>query len=83
MNTIRNLVLTVTVVLSMLAVTLQAAVIMTATADGPNGTHDDWNNPANWVGGVPTGATDAIVSTGLFAEAWNNATPAYDGPLTL
>ncbi len=57
--------------------------MMTATADGPNGSHDDWNNAANWTGGIPTGAVNATINDGLFAEAWNDSTPAYTGNLTL
>jgi len=62
---------------------LALTTTMTATANGPNGSHDDWNNPANWTAGIPSGAMDAVVSAGLFAEAWNTATPQYDGPLVL
>jgi len=56
---------------------------MIATADGPNGSHDDWNLAANWDAGIPTGAMDAVVSAGLYAECWNDTTPVYTGGLTL
>jgi len=61
----------------------QAATTITGTAGGPNGSHDTWNNAANWDAGIPSGAIDAVVGTGVTAECWNTATPTYDGPLTL
>ena len=59
------------------------ATIITGTAGGPNGSHDTWNNAANWDAGVPSGAVDAVVGAGVTAQVWNPATPAYTGSLTL
>ncbi len=71
-----------TLVLTTAAGTARATII-TGTAGGPNGSHDTWNNAANWDAGIPSGAVDAVVGTGVTAEAWNTATPAYTGSLTL
>ncbi|MFC1805603.1 beta strand repeat-containing protein [Planctomycetota bacterium] len=65
-----------------LAGTAQATTI-TGTAGGPNGSHDTWNNAANWDAGIPSGAVNAVVGTGVTAQAWNTATPVYTGTLTL
>jgi len=79
-------------VLAIVAVTVLAlamgagtarATIITGTANGPNGSHDTWNNAANWDAGIPSGAVDAVVGTGVTAQCWNAATPSYTGSLTL
>jgi uncharacterized protein (TIGR03382 family) len=91
----RPSIVTAAVAIAAIALTAASAhaitYTMTATADGPNpeglsgqAQHNDWNNPANWSGGVvPSGAVDAVVGANLFAEAWSNSTPAYSGSLTL
>ena len=59
------------------------ATTISGNLAGPNGSHDTWNNPANWDAGIPSGAVNAVVDTGVAAEAWNTATPMYSGSLTL
>jgi len=68
------------VAVTVLALAISArATIITGTAGG----HDSWNVAGNWDAGIPSGAVDAVVGTGVTAQCWNNATPTYDGPLTL
>ncbi|MEI7803123.1 MAG: hypothetical protein WCI97_10785, partial [Bacteroidota bacterium] len=48
----------------------------------------DWNNPANWCGGVPTSSTDVIIPTGIvpFEPSVNNLFnpgPSYCRNLTI
>ena len=76
------LVIAAVTLLTMGAGTARATVI-TGTAAGPNGGHDTWNNAANWDAGIPSGGVDAVVAAGVTAQAWNTATPAYTGSLTL
>ena len=72
------------IALAMTSGTTSAALtVITGTANGPNGSHDKWNNAANWNNGIPSGTDDAEVAPGVTAEAWNNATPSYSGSLTL
>jgi len=56
---------------------------MSATANGPAGANDDWNEPANWSGGIPTGAMNAIINAGLDAQEFDVSTPTFDGNITL
>jgi hypothetical protein len=56
---------------------------ISGTANGPNGSDDNWNNAANWDNGIPTGAMNAIISTGIHAQEDDSATPAYSGNLWL
>jgi len=56
---------------------------ISASSDGPNGSHDTWNNPTNWDNGIPSGPASAVVGTGITAQVWNSSTPAYSGSLTL
>jgi hypothetical protein len=53
------------------------------TITGTAGSGDSWNDLTNWDAGVPSGAIDAIVSGGVFAQVSNALTPAYSGSLTL
>jgi len=55
----------------------------TSTITGTAGSSDSWNNGANWDSGIPTGAMNAIISTGITAQENNAATPAYNGNVTL
>ncbi|HIG86350.1 MAG TPA: hypothetical protein EYQ25_04830 [Planctomycetes bacterium] len=68
-----------TVVLAMGTGAALAQTTITGTAGGS----DSWNDLANWNAGVPSGAIDAIVSGGVWAQVSNVATPAYSGSLTL
>ena len=70
-------------VASLVLTATAAGTVITGTAGGPNGSHDTWNNAANWDAGIPSGAVNAVVGTGVTAQAWNAATPAYTGSLTL
>jgi len=63
--------------------TTATGTVITGTAGGPNGSHDTWNNAANWDAGIPSGAVNAVVNTGVMAQCWNSATPVYTGSLTL
>jgi hypothetical protein len=56
---------------------------ITGTTNGPNGSDDNWNNAANWNNGVPTGAMNAIISTGVLAQEDDITVPAYGGNLYL
>ena len=53
------------------------------TITGSAGGGDSWNDATNWDAGVPSGAIDAIVSGGVFAQVSNPLTPIYSGSLTL
>ena len=66
-------------VLTMGAGTALAQTTITGTAGGT----DSWNDLTNWDAGVPSGAIDAIVSGGVWAQVSSIATPAYSGSLTL
>jgi len=63
--------------------TAQAGTITTITGTTGSGSHDTWNVVDNWDAGVPDGPFEAVVAAGVTAECWNDATPTYDGPLTL
>lgn len=57
--------------------------IMIATAAGPGGSADSWNNAANWdTGLIPISGLAAIVSNGVSAQV-NTTAPVYTGSLTL
>ena len=59
--------------------TTETVNLMTA-----GGSSDSWNSGGNWsLTHVPTGAENAIVDTGIYADVNNAATPAYTGTLTL
>jgi hypothetical protein len=74
----------VAVVVGMMGGTAQAATTtLTGNAAGPGGGSDNWNNPANWSAGVPSGAMDAVVAAGVWAQVNNAATPTYSGSLLL
>lgn len=67
---------------SMAASTYAQATTFTGTQpSGPS--VDNWNVPANWDLGVPTGTDNAVISAGSYAQATSNATPAYSGSVTL
>ncbi|HIG86354.1 MAG TPA: hypothetical protein EYQ25_04855 [Planctomycetes bacterium] len=53
------------------------------TIAGTAGGNDSWNDPTNWDAGVPSGAIDAIVSGGVWAQVNNASTLTYSGSLTL
>jgi hypothetical protein len=59
------------------------AALAQTTITGTAGGNDSWNDLVNWNAGVPSGAIDAIVSGGVWAQVSNVATPAYSGSLTL
>jgi len=58
-------------------------VLAQTTITGTAGGGDSWNDPTNWDAGVPTGAIDAIIANGVFAQVSNASTPLYFGSLTL
>lgn len=56
------------------------------TYDGSdsNWNNDDWNNPANWDSGVPSGTIDAVIGASETPSVkGGGATPSYDGTLTI
>ena len=71
--------------------TLAALLACAATASaqttyiGPNTSNNDtWMTAANWSpAAVPAGAVSVAIPSGKTATAWNDATPAYSGNLTL
>ncbi|BCX46294.1 VonWillebr and factor type A [Haloferula helveola] len=57
-----------------------------ATYVGPNSTggQNTWNTAGNWdIAAVPAGTVGAIVPSGAYVVAWDDATPAYTGDLTM
>lgn len=53
------------------------------TASGSGASSDSWNQAANWSGGVPTGTIDAEINAGLTVYVNSDATPSYNGTLTM
>ena len=57
-----------------------------ATYVGPNSTggQNTWNTAANWdIATVPSGTVGAVVPSGSYVVAWDDATPSYTGDLTM
>jgi hypothetical protein len=66
-----------------MAVTAQAQTsTITGTANGPNGSDDNWNLAANWDAGIPSGTANAVVAPSVLAQV-DSAVPIYSGTLTL
>ena len=88
MKTRRSILTVVTLIaaIGLLAGSVQAqTTTLTGTANGPGGSDDNWDNPANWTAGIPAGTQAAVITNGLFAQIDDSsglATP-YSGGLTL
>ncbi|WP_353415607.1 Ig-like domain-containing protein, partial [Haloferula helveola] len=68
------------------AVSTTVALVQTATYTGPNSTggQNTWNTAGNWdIAVVPAGFVRAVVPSGAYVVAWDDATPAYTGNLTM
>jgi alpha-galactosidase len=66
-----------------MAIVLTAVSAQATTITGTDGGDDSWNTASNWDAGVPTGAVDAVVDDGVWAQVNNASTPLYSGTLTL
>ena len=76
-----------TALAALLACAATASAQTTATYTGPNtlGNTNTWMTPANWSTGAacPAGAVNVVVPDNKGVVAWDDATPAYTGNLTL
>ncbi|WP_353415668.1 PKD domain-containing protein, partial [Haloferula helveola] len=58
--------------------------VLTYTGPNSTGGQNTWNTAGNWDGTqVPNGSFNVLIPSGAYVVAWDDATPAYTGDLTM